>query len=151
MKLTVPTSIATISAILLSSCATSLNVKPVKPGPQSGLVYALPMTQFKIDITRQVASCDNKDMKVKTTFKTEKTSIEDAENIYVIEPETLSHFFNTASSSIEFHEGTRQIKSFNSDVTDAAAPALGSLIKSAISIATLGAGQIKRLKRRPHN
>lgn len=125
------------SLISMSACSTSLAVKPVEQGPQSGVVYALPMTQFKIDIVRQVASCDGGNMKVKNTFNVEKVSIEDPDNIFVIKPDSLSHFLNTASTEIKFHEGSRRIKSFNSAVVENTGPTIGAIIKGAVGLMTV--------------
>ena len=125
------------SLLVLTACSTTLSVAPVEKGPQNGVVYALPMTQFNVEVVRQVASCEGDVMKVKNTFNIEKVSIEDPGNVFVIKPDSLSHFFNSASTSIEFHEGSRVIKSFNATAKDNTGPALSSVIKGAAGVLTV--------------
>ena len=76
-------------------------------------------------------------MKVKNTFNIEKVSIEDPGNVFVIKPDSLSHFFNSASTSIEFYEGSRVIKSLNATAKDNAGPALSSVITGAAGLLTV--------------
>ena len=137
------------SALLLSSllfctsCATSLDVrntldKKLKDQPVKGVVYALPMTQFDIEITRKVIGCKNDALAIKTDVKVEKKSIEDPAHIYAIDPTSLSHFFNKASSSITFYENSRSLKSFNATVEDETGAGITSVANIAGNI--LGAG-----------
>lgn len=58
-----------VSFFLLSGCGSSLQVKKINNSPASGVVYALPFTQYEIEIKRRIASCDGPDMKVATEVK----------------------------------------------------------------------------------
>jgi hypothetical protein len=95
------------------------------------------MTQFEITVTRRVASCDNDVMEVATEFEVKKKNTEDPSNTFVIDPTSLSHLLNKASTDIQFHEGTRYLKSINASVVDNVGPAVTSIAKAVAGIATL--------------
>lgn len=131
------------AAVLLAGCSSTLTVDnyPAAGAAETGIVYALPMTQFEIKITRRIAECIERsgtgqdaiaaEMKIATTFEVTERSIEDSAARYVIRPETLSTMFNSAGVEVQFHENTRMLKSVNASVKDEAGPALVSAIKIA--------------------
>ncbi len=135
--------VVAVPALLVTSCSSTLSVKPYpkQAAAQTGIVHALPMTQFEIKITRRIAKCIAKsgtgkdlkpaEMKVATTFDVVERSIEDSAARFVIDPGSLSTTFNSAGVEITFHENTRMLKSINATVKDEAGPALVSAIKIA--------------------
>ncbi len=116
---------------LVSGCAANLNVASYKNVPQDGIVYALPMAQFEVKIIRRISECGANGMKVVTKFDVKKKLVEDPDHLYVIDPKSLSTFFNSSSVEVQFHEDTRTLKSLNAAVDDKAGPAAITAIKIA--------------------
>jgi len=119
----------------LVACTTTLDVKPFTGGPQSGLVYALPLTQFDITLNRKILSCDGSTMRIGYSYDIKPLVVEDPDNTFVMDPTSLSHFYNTATSKVVFHPGTRVIKSFNASVVDDVSVALSTIVSAAAGIA----------------
>ena len=117
--------------ISLSACAT-LDVTPITSKPVSGVVYALPLTTFDITLERQLASCKKGEEKISTKPVAVNRSIEDAENLYHINPHSLSQFLNTSTFDITFHEGTRFIKLINASATDATTELVSSVVTACL-------------------
>lgn len=118
-------------ALGTSGCVANLKVANYANGPQTGLVYALPMAQFEVKIQRRISECNASNMKVVTKFEVTKKLVEDPEHLYVIDPKSLSTFFNSSSVEVKYHEDSRILKSLNATVEDKAAPAIVSAIKVA--------------------
>lgn len=146
---------------LLIGCASTLDVQPItNPGSQSGFKYELPLTQFKIGITRRAVACKDNNPTVTNKYVDDGNLIltneatvvvlssSDPNRRYVIDPRSLSHFFNKAGFSIEYHGGTRRIKTVNATVEDQAGSALTSVIKTAAGLGGLpaAAGGFNQLK-----
>lgn len=128
-----------IPMLIVQACTTRLAVDQIGAGAQSGIVYALPLTQFDISVTRRITKCEIGKMSVLTEIAVEKAVIEDPAAVFVIQPESLSHFFNTASTNVDFYPGTRFLKTFNASVSDSAGPAIGSVIKAIGGVVAVGA------------
>lgn len=119
----------------LAACSYGhLSVTPTESKPLQGIVYALPLSTFDISTTRQLIKCDSEGFLVKTEISVTPHSIEDPANLYVIDPHSLSEIFNTSTVKVDFHEGTRFLKSVNADGTGAAQELLTSVIKTTASI-----------------
>ena len=148
--MTDPIKFSIIGVVSLAAACASLDVEPIKPGPQSGLKYDLPMTQFQIDISRRATACLSKDGKNDLTpggrliigneAKVKAITVSDPDRIYAIYPDSLSTVLNKASLSVEYHSGTRRLKSINATVEDQAGPAIISAIKTAAGLGSLPAG-----------
>ncbi|MGJ8563114.1 MAG: hypothetical protein ACSHXY_06125 [Alphaproteobacteria bacterium] len=127
------------ATIVLIGCSSTLNTYEYQAGPQTGLVHVLPLTQFEFNITRRVAECIKADpanniaaeMKIVTSFAVKDRSIEDADARFVIDPQSLSTWFNSAGVEVTFYEDTRLLKTVNASVKDEAGPALLTAIKVA--------------------
>jgi len=137
-----------LCAILLASCA-SLEVDNIAlrdgnalvPGPQTGLKYSLPMTQFEIDLSRRVVACKDKAGKKKMVLsnqaKVKPLSKDDPQRLYVIDPRSLKTWFNKAAFSVEYHSGSRQLKTINASVEDQSGPVILTAVKTAAGLGTL--------------
>lgn len=152
-----------IGAVSLSGCA-SLKVKTIDNPTtgQTGLKYELPLTQFQIDISRRVVACrdiqvprqdangndilDPTGQKIMETkqqliFSTEAVVkprvVSDTSQAYVIDHRSLSTWFNRAAFSVEYHTGTRNLKSINASVEDLSGPALITAFKTAAGLGSL--------------
>lgn len=93
---------------VLAACATELGITKAEPGKGNvGIEYSLPMTQFDITIRRRIASCRDdatgvEEMVIAAEFEAVPRSVPDPSATFVIDPGSLSHFFNTAMTSVEF-------------------------------------------------
>ncbi|MEZ5492090.1 MAG: hypothetical protein R3F50_17530 [Gammaproteobacteria bacterium] len=126
-----------VFALLINGCGSSLQVKKVKNNPASGVVYALPFTQYDIEIKRRIASCEGAEMKVATDITMTPTSKTDIEHVYAIDVTSLSRFANHASTSVELFEDTLQLKSINAEVKDKSLEIVAGTVKSLATLMTV--------------
>ena len=126
---------AVLSLALLSGCQTTLSVREFNGQPQTGILYALSMTQYDVKVTWRIASCEaDGSLKFATRFQLAKKHVEDPEAMFVIDPKSLSSFWNSASAQVEFHEGDLRIRSFNGAVADNGGPASESVVKAVAGV-----------------
>ncbi len=131
---------------LLCACTTTLDVEPYDPktSARTDIVYALPMRQYEITVTRQIESCIGKDsgeqISIATSVDLKPGLVEDPDFTFAVDPTSLSNWVNTASFKVEFHPGTRFLKTVNASAKDEAGPALASLIKGAAGLIGIATG-----------
>lgn len=141
-----------ISLATIGGC-TSLNVAKLPDDPdwdsRKGFPYALQMTQFKIDVTRGVASCEKK---IEVTGPTGRnssvtvpnvmpfvkaeitsTSIDDSEHTYVIDVESLNSVGKITGVEVKWENG--RLTSINATADDQTLEAVGSIVTGIAQIA----------------
>lgn len=123
--------------LFLNGCGTSLQVTKTGNQAASGVVYALPFTQYDIEIKRRIASCDGSDMKVATDITMTPMSKTDINHVYAIDVTSLSRFTNHASTNIELFEDTLQLKTINTEVKDKSLEVIAGTVKSLASLASV--------------
>lgn len=122
---------------LLNGCSASLQVKNTGNKAASGVVYALPFTQYDIEIKRRIASCDGPDMKVATDIKMTPMSKTDINHVYAIDVTSLSRFANHASTNVELFENTLQLKTINAKAADKSLEVISGTVKSLATLASI--------------
>lgn len=132
---------------ILTGCSTKLDTKPASTTPTTDLIYALPIRQFDITVTRQLVSCGDQpgedgEMKIATEIAFEPLWGEDTDYLYAVDPTSLSEVFSSASFEVAFHPDTRFLKTINATVKDEIGPATVSVLKGAAGILglTMGTG-----------
>lgn len=150
----------TATFLLMSGCVSKLKVDNIELenlDATTGFRYALPLTQFKINVVRRAVGCTSVDdtadftdsdnlyksngkLVLSTEVSVEPTTIDDMDSVFIIRPRSISSFFNKAGFSIEYHSGTRRLKTVNASVEDKSGPALISAIKTVVGLGTLATG-----------
>jgi len=138
------------SGVVLAGCASTLKVESIanSKGPQSGFKYELPMTQFEIEISRRAVSCkpvkyiDGTELELvlANEVKVKPGSTSDPERIYSIDPSSPGNWFSKTAFSIEYHSGSRRIKTINGSVEDKTSDAVVTIIKTVAGLGTLPSG-----------
>lgn len=125
------------TTFFLNGCSTSLQVTNVGNKAASGVVYALPFTQYDIEIKRRIASCDGSDMKVATDITMTPMSKTDINHVYAIDVTSLSRFANHASTNVELFEDTLQLKTINAEAEDKSLEVIAGTVKSLATLASV--------------
>lgn len=123
--------------LLLNGCCTSLQVTRVGNKATSGVVYALPFTQYEIEIKRRIVSCDGSELKVGTDITMTPTSKTDINHVYAIDVTSLSRFANHASTDVELFEDTFQLKTINAEAKDQSLDIIAGTVKSLATLASV--------------
>lgn len=123
---------ALAGACVLCGCAGHIHIHKVSgEGAQAGVPWNLPMTQFKIAITREVIRC-GEDPKTKVTATATSQSTIDDSQMYVLDNPGLF-----SSGKIESELTPFGISSgLTSEVTDETGPALVTVAKIAAMVMT---------------
>ncbi len=130
----------TFCYFFLVSCTTDLNVRRLPSdgltwGSMKGIVYSLPFTQFKIDVTRGIAKCgvprpgndlDDNDLsgdsslipEIKTFVKSEIRIelVDDGDHMYVIDTDSLSETTKITDITVKWENG--KLVSINASADD---------------------------------
>ena len=134
---------ATIAAMVLGGCASTLRVTRVDPGEQAnGYPYQLRYTQFEMALTWQVVKCDPakpQPLSIKITATPKTINPLDPDHLYAVDPRSLQGLFRTTAFSMEWFED-RGPKAINSAVDDQSGAAVISALTGVARLATLGLG-----------
>jgi len=129
--------LATFLAFSITGCSQSLMVHKMSADnnqPQKGFVYPLLFTQFKITVTRGIASCTKTDEvsgvsvpDVQAFIKAEITSenLIDKDHLYVIDSDSLTGPTKTSDLSVKWNKG--RLKSINAAADDQTAEVIKSV------------------------
>lgn len=149
-----------VSAFSLFACTSTLHVEKVAFDdlkPVTGFRYALPLTQFDIQMTRRATACvsteDGADLTdpdnlyvdegrliISNEVTVAPDTVDDMDAIFVIDPRSISSYFNRSGFAIEYHKSTRRIKTVNASSKDQLAPAIVSIAKSVAGLGAVTAG-----------
>lgn len=142
-------------ALLLPAC-TRLDVNRLDSGAvtwqqRAGITYALPFTQYKIDVTRGIARCEvdvpqvpgiepsegaPKLPVVKSFVKAAITSelVDDGDHVYVIDVESLSGMTKITDITVNWNEG--RLVSINASADDQSAEVISATVSGVAKLAT---------------
>lgn len=144
--------IYTLAAIAaLSGCAKTLSIEPLTldydpNGPvPAGVPYSLYFDQFKVEASYRIASCSPMKLEV-TADVTEQVAQPDADQAYMIDPNSMAGLFRTSEFEISYNpDGS--VSAINVKAEDRTAEALGSIAKGMagiVKIAAAGAGLVDK-------
>jgi hypothetical protein len=134
--------------ILLPGCTTYLSTSPglrasaERKDALKGVPYSLPMLQYEIALTRTLSSCPNDAAKTELVYsvKADATARYVGGESYEVDYATLSSPLKSSSFAMEFHDRTGTLKSINASATDHTADIIKDVVKTGLSIASVGAG-----------
>ncbi len=121
------------SALMLSGCATHLEVSPAGTSVASrqGIAYYLPFTQFETAVTWTIVDCDASTLKPEIVIKTEAkpTTSPDPDALFVIDYQSLDAWTKTSSINVAFYD-SGAIKSINASADDKTSEIATSIVSS---------------------
>lgn len=135
----------------ISGCSSTLKVSALdtkNPSAQSAIKYALPLTQFEITVVRRVTECKGAnigggvpgDLTIANEVSVERKLTNDPKGYFLVDPRSHSTYFNQAGFAIEFHSGTKFIKTVNASSTDQLGPTLVTVIKAVAGLGAIASG-----------
>lgn len=129
-------------ATALSAGCTSVDVTrvdPANPRTRVGLPYPLPMTQYRLQLVRQVVGCGS-DIKLSASTKVEEArNAPDPLQQFVIDPASLGSLTKTSEIKAEYHPNGL-VKAINATAEDKTAEIIGTIGGIGVKIASLAAG-----------
>jgi hypothetical protein len=146
-------STAVLALLSVAGCTTELKVQPIQADIERsriGAPYAVPFTQYTIDVTREVASCGPV-MKIKTTAEVKSADIRrDPKLRFALDTNGLTSAFKTSDVKLEY-DPNGVVTALNASVEDRTAQVIGNIVGSAakiLSIAAAGSGTLKLVRPR---
>jgi len=120
--------------LLLCSCATDLDVTPIRSGPVVGMAYTLPFTQYAITTKWTVTSCTPA-LEVTEKIDASVGSAEDGLHAYTIDPRSLQTAVSVAALKVTYQDKTNVIDTINVSAEDQSAAVIGNVVTGAAKLA----------------
>lgn len=126
-------------ALVTMGCSGSLHSRPLSEGRAQGFVYAVPMLQYDLVLTRQVVTCaknNSGQTKVRTTLEATETFVPNPRETFVVEFDDVFGKSKTGEFTVSYYENG-QFKSINAKADDRSGEVVGNVAKAVVNTALL--------------
>lgn len=130
---------ALVLALMLSGCATTLDVRR-EAGPSQyseGVVQVLPFTQYEVTATWRLVGCDLQNPAANVNLKVTAVASaqDDPEQRYLIDATSLQGPLTRSQFSVAYHDDSNTLKTVNADVEDRTAAFIGNVVSTVATLA----------------